>query len=175
MTVELNPDEAKMKTSGPKKTNDYQKAQEMAEAGKHIEALEYIQEHLNANPNDAEALNDAGAIFHCIGRPQEAISHLVKARSLQKDSAEIIWNLSESYLAIGNAEQAAQLFDDMEDMDILNPEVLNRTATVFLDAGCLDDALKMLTRSLQLLPSQEEMLQPILTVIRHKMGETSSQ
>lgn len=173
MTRKLGPGEAQMKNNEAKTPNAYQRAQEMAEAGKHIEALEYIQEHLNANPNDAEALNDAGAIFHCLGRPQEAISHLVKARSLQKDSAEIIWNLSESYLAIGNAEQAAQLFDDMEDMDILNPEVLNRTATVFLDAGCLDDALKMLLRSLQLLPSQEEMLQPIIEVIRCKMGGNS--
>jgi len=157
------------------KTNDYQNALELAEVGRYEEALEYIQEHLNANPNDAEALNDAGAILHCIGRPQEAISHLVKARSLQKDSAEIIWNLSESYLAAGNGEQAAQLFDDMEEMAILNPEVLNRTATVFLDAGCLDDALKMLLRSLQLVPSQEEMLRPIIEVIRHKMGEPASE
>jgi len=175
MTVELNPDEAMAKNNEAKNPNAYQKAQEMAEAGKHSEALECIQEHLKANPNDAEALNDAGAIFHCIGRHQEAISHLIKARSLQKDSVEILWNLSEAYLAVGNAEQAAQLFDDMEEMSILNPEVLNRTATVFLDAGCLDDALKMLSRSLQLLPSQEEMLRPIITVIRHKMEEASSE
>lgn len=175
MTVELNPEEAQTENNEPQNPNAYQKAQEMAEAGKHAEALEYIQEHLNANPNDAEALNDAGAILHCIGRSQEGISYLVKARSIQKDSAEIIWNLSESYLATGNGEQAAQLFDDMEEMSILNSEVLNRTATVFLDAGCLDDALKMLSRSLQLVPSQEEMLRPIIDVIHSKMGETSSQ
>lgn len=175
MTVELNPEEAQAENNEPQNPNAYQKAQEMAETGKHAEALEFIQQHLNSNPDDTEALNDAGAIFHCMGRSQEAIDHLVKARSLNKDSAEIIWNLSETYLAIGDGEQAARLFDEMEEMGILNPEILNRAATAFLDAGCLDDALKMLSRSLEILPSQEEMLQPIMEIIRHKMDEAVSE
>lgn len=173
MTVELNSDKTQEKSNSPESPNGYQKAQEMAEAGKHAEALEYIQEYLNTNHDDAEALNDAGAILHCMRQSEEAISHLVKARSLKKDSAEIIWNLSEAYLAVGNAEQASQLFDDMEEMGILNCEVLNRTATVFLDAGCPEDALKMLSRSLQLLPSQQEMLQPIIEIISNKIKEGS--
>lgn len=154
------------------KSNDYQKAVELAEAGRHAEALEYIQEYLGSSPKDAEALNDAGAILHCLGRSDEAINHLVKARNLQPDSAEIIWNLSETYLAAGKATEAMGFFDDMERMGILNADVLNRAANMLLSDNNLSDAVKMLNWSLELLPAQE-MLHPMIEVIRHKMAENN--
>jgi tetratricopeptide (TPR) repeat protein len=154
------------------KTNDYQKALESAEAGRHEEALEYIQEYLVSSPKDAEALNDTGAILHCLNRSDEAVEYFVKAINLQPDSAEIIWNLSETYLAVGKATEAMKLFDDMERIGILNADVLNRTADVLLNKGDLVDALEMLHRSLELSPDQK-ILQPMIEVIRHKMAENS--
>jgi len=154
------------------KLNDYQKALELAEAGRHEEALKDIQEYLNLSPNDAEALNDIGAILHCLDRSDEAVEYLVKARNLQPDSAEIIWNLSETYLAIGKATETMKLFDDMERMGILNADVLNRTADVLLNENNLVGALNMLYRSLELSPDQE-ILQPMIEVIRHKMAKNS--
>ncbi|PKL50683.1 MAG: hypothetical protein CVV39_01105 [Planctomycetes bacterium HGW-Planctomycetes-1] len=151
-------------------SKDYQKALDLAEAGKHNEALKYIQKYLRSSPNNAEAMNDAGAILHCMNRSDEAAKHLVKARILQPDSAEIIWNLSETYLAAGNAEQAMELFDDMEQMGILNAEVLNRTAEMLIDAGKLSDAVKMLNRSLKLSPDQK-ILKPMIEIIHGKMPE----
>jgi len=157
-------------TSGS--SNNYQKALELAEAGRHEEALTCIQEYLISAPNDIEALNDTGAILHCLGRSDEAINYFVKARNLQPNSAEIIWNLSETYLSVGKAKQAMELFDDMERMGILNADVLNRTADVLLNEGNLVDALEMLHRSLELSPDQE-ILQPMIEVIRHRMAEDS--
>ncbi len=150
--------------------NDYQKALELAEIGGYEDALGYIQEHLGSSPNDTEALNDAGAILHCMGRSDEAVKHLVKARNLQPDSAEILWNLSETYLSAGNATEAMQLFDDMERIGILNADVLNRTADVFLSENDLSNAVKILNRSIELSPDQE-ILHPMIEVIRHKMAE----
>ncbi len=150
--------------------NDYQKALELAEIGEYEDALGYIQEHLGSSPNDTEALNDAGAILHCMGRSDEAVKHLIKARNLQPDSAEIIWNLSETYLAVGKATEAMELFDDMERIGILNADVLNRTADVFLSDNDLSNAVKILNRSLELSPDQE-ILQPMIEIIRHKMAE----
>jgi tetratricopeptide (TPR) repeat protein len=152
--------------------NDYQKALELAEIGRHEDALGYIQEYLSSSPNDAEALNDVGAILHCLDRSDEAVKCLVKARNLQPDSAEIIWNLSETYLAAGKATEAMELFDNMDRMGILNADVLNRTAEVLLNEGNLVDALEMLHRSLELSPDQE-ILQPMIEIIRHKMAENS--
>ena len=150
--------------------NDYQKALELAEIGKYEDALGYIQEHLGSSPDDAEALNDAGAILHCMDRSDEAVEHLVKARNLQPDSAEIIWNLSETYLAVGKTSEAMELFNDMERLGILNADVLNRTANVFISENNLSGAVKMLNKSLELSPDQE-ILQPMIEVISHKMAE----
>jgi len=148
-------------------SNYHQRGLELAEAGKHSEALACIQEHLRTAPNDAEALNDTGAILYCLGRSDEAIDHFVRARNLRGDAAEIIWNLAEAYLAVGRAEQAKQLFDDMQRLGILNADILNRAANIFLDQGNKADAIEMLLRSLQISPNQE-ILNPMIEVIQTK-------
>jgi tetratricopeptide (TPR) repeat protein len=147
--------------------NHYERGLELAEAGRYQEALACMQEHLRTAPPDAQTLNDIGAIFHCLGRSDEAIDHFIKARSLQHDSTEIVWNLVEAYLATGRANEAAQLFDDMEQMGVLNADVLNRAANVFLNQDNKADAIEMLVRSLRICPNQE-ILQPMIQVIRSK-------
>ena len=149
----------------------YQRGLELAEAGRYQEALACIEGHLRTAPDDVQALNDAGAILHCLGRSDEAIKHLVQARNLSTGvDAEIVWNLVEAYLADGRANEATQLFDDMERMGILNVDVLNRTANVFLNQDKLADAIETLLRSLQLAPEQE-ILRPMIEVIRSKRAK----
>jgi len=145
----------------------YRKGLELAEAGRHQEALEYMQEQLRITPDDAQVLNDTGAVLHCLGRSDEAIDHILKARSVQDDSAEIVWNLAEAYLAIGRAGEAVKLFDDMDRIGVLNADVLNRTADIFLNQQNKGDAIEMLLRSLRIWPDQE-MLGPMIEVIRSK-------
>lgn len=169
MTLETNsnPLDGQMQNNTFGNVNLYERGQELAETGRHQEALVCIQEYLGTAPDDPQALNDAGAILYCLDRPNEAIDHFVKARSLQKDSAEIVWNLAEAYLAVDKANEAMQLFDNIEQMGILNVDVLNRTANVFLNQNNKADAIEMLLRSLQICPNQE-ILQPMIQVIRSK-------
>jgi glycosyltransferase involved in cell wall biosynthesis len=148
-------------------SNHYRKGLELAEAGKYQEGLNCIREHLRATPHDAQALNDAGAILHCLGRTDDAISYLDKARALMAGSGEIVWNLVEAYLAGGRALEAAALFDDMERLGIISVDVLNRTATILLDQGRKGQAIEVLLRSQRLWPEQE-VLGPILDVVRSK-------
>ena len=147
--------------------NYYQKGLELAEAGRHKEALECLQMYLGSSPNDGQAINDAGAILHCLGRSDEAIEYFRKARTLISDSAEVLWNLVEAYLAVGNAKHAVELFDDMSHRGILNTEVLNRTANILLEQGDKANALETLLRSLQISPKQD-LLKPMVDVIRYK-------
>jgi len=151
-------------------SNFYQRGLELAEAGQYQESLGYIQEHLRTAPEDAQALNDIGAILHCLGRSDEAIEHFVRARKLKDDSAEIVWNLVEAYLAVGRPHEAMKLFDDMEQMGILNPDILNRTANASLNQNNKADAIEMLLRSLQISPDQE-ILNPMAEVIRNKRAK----
>lgn len=148
-------------------SNNYERGLEFAEAGNYQEALACMQEYLRKTPDDAQVLNDTGAILHCLGRSNEAIEHFIKARSLQSDSAEITWNLVEAYLATCRANEATQLFDDMQRMGILNVDVLNRTANIFLEQNNKGDAIETLLRSLRIW-SNQEILQPMIEVIRSK-------
>jgi Flp pilus assembly protein TadD len=152
----------------PEKTDEYKQALQMAEEGKTQEALVCLQEYLASAPNDPEALNDTGAILFSLGHNDEAVNHLEKAMEICPDSAEIVWNLAEIRLADNKAEQAMDLFDDMEKMGILNAEVLNRTADVLLQNENFSDAVKVLRRSLEMSPNQE-ILNPMIETISAKI------
>jgi len=145
----------------------YFRGLELAEAGRHQEALEHIEGYLRANPEDAEALNDAGAILHCLGRSDEAIEHFLRARNTGNGGAEILWNLCEAYISLGRAGEAAELFEEMDRLNILNPDVVNRTASAFLKQGDKGGAIEALLLSLQLAPEQH-VLSPMVEVIRSK-------
>jgi len=154
------------------KSNPYQRSLELAEDGDYPEALARAQEHLRTEPEDVQALNDAGAILYCLGRPDEAIDHFVKARSLQNGSAEILRNLVEAYLAVGRANEVIQLFDDMEQMGILKTDMLNRIANLLLDQDNKGGAIEILQKSLQIAPEQK-ILEPMIEVIRSKMPKVA--
>lgn len=147
--------------------NHYERGLELAEAGKHQEALACMQEHICSSGGNAQVLNDTGAILHCLGRSDEAIGHFIKAQRYQTDSIEILWNLAEAYLAVGKAKETMQLFDSMERLGILNVDVVNRTADIFLQQNNKADAIEILIRSLRIWPNQE-ILKPMIEVIRYK-------
>jgi glycosyltransferase involved in cell wall biosynthesis len=147
--------------------NNYSRCLELVEAGRYEDALEQITEHLRRSPDDPEALNDAGTILHCLGRSDEAVSHLVKARELRKDNPQILWNLSETYLDCGKVKQAVRLFDDMERTGALHADILNRAANAFLTQNDKANAIEMLLRSLEISPDQK-VLKPMIDVIRAK-------
>ena len=60
-----------------------------------------------------------------------------------------MWNLCEAYLDGGYPSLAAGLFEAMERLEILNSDIVNRTANVFLDQGNCGNAIEMLYRSLE--------------------------
>jgi pentatricopeptide repeat protein len=167
LETDSSPPEGQIQNGALGNASHHERGVELAEAGKHQEALACMQEYLRATGDNAEVLNDTGAILHCLGRSDEAVDHLVRARSLRGDSAEIVWNLVEAYLAAGRVNEAAQLFDDMERMRVLNVDVLNRTVEMFVDQDNKAGALETLLRSLRIWPDQE-MLQPMVEVIRSK-------
>jgi len=147
----------------------YERGLQLAEEGKHAEALEHICAHLTEHPADSQALNDAGVILFCQGRNEEAIEHLEKAKRTAKTSelAEINWNLCEVYLAAGYPGPAMRLFDEMEAQEILSADVLNRAANACLAKDMYGHAIELLLRSLELAPGQK-ILEPMTEVIRSK-------
>jgi tetratricopeptide (TPR) repeat protein len=147
------------------KSDYYRRGVALAEAGRYQQGWDCLREYLRQAPQDVEALNDAGAILHCLSRTEEAIGLLTRARQLEGGNAQIVWNLAEAYLGGGRAVEAAGLFDDMERAGTLNLDVVNRTATLLIDQGNKSQALEVLLRSYRLWPGQK-VLPPMLDVIR---------
>jgi Flp pilus assembly protein TadD len=123
---------------------EYQKAVELAEAGSYEQALSHIENYLKNEPNDVQALNDAGAILHCLGRSEQAIRHLMRANELNSDNPQVVWNLIETYLAAQKPERVRDLFEQAEKIKILNPDIYNRTATQFIDQGKKGEAVNII-------------------------------
>lgn len=163
-------DEKQPKYETLEKSDEYLHAQELAEAGQMQQALDVILDFLAAAPEDPEALNDAGAVFFSMGDTDKALGLLEKAKEIYPDSPEITWNLLEISLAAAKPERAVELFDDMQQMGILNPDVLNRTANALLQNNQLSQAVKTLERSLQIAPEQE-VLRPMIETIRAQLNE----
>ncbi|HUT02247.1 MAG TPA: glycosyltransferase [Phycisphaerae bacterium] len=137
-------------------------ALELAQAGRHEEALAALQEFLLRHPLDAEALNDAGALLYGLGRLDEAARHLERALGRPDgQAAQVLENLMEVYLAAGRSAQAAALLDGLDDAGILTPELANRTAAALLEDHDCPNAVETLLRSRKLAP-QEEHLPAIL-------------
>ncbi len=145
----------------------YDAALELAQAGRYEQALDCMREFLKQTDGSAEVLNDTGAILHCLGRTEEAVEYFLRAFTMQPDSTEIMWNLVEAYLTLGRADEAVRLFDNLERSSVLNVDVLNRAANIFLNKADMACAVEMLLRSLQICPGQQILL-PMLDVIRSK-------
>jgi hypothetical protein len=146
---------------------EYERALALADAGSYELALSCIAEHLRRSPQDSEALNDAGAILHCLGRSGEAVEYLLRARQLNGQNPQILMNLIEVYIGAGQAAEAEALLDGARQARVLNPEVLNRIAKLFLDQGNKGGTTEVLLRSLRYWPGQE-ILEHMLTVIKSK-------
>jgi tetratricopeptide (TPR) repeat protein len=143
----------------------YDRGQELAEAGKYREGLDCICEHLRTSPQDVQALNDAGVILHCLGRSEDAVAYLTKAWVLSGDNGQVAWNLAETYLACGKADEAAAMFDAMERLGVLNVDVLNRVAAMLLDQGKMGPALEVLLRSQRVWPGQQVLASALQVIL----------
>ncbi len=146
----------------------YERGMALAEAGKHAEALACIEQHLARHPDDVEAANDLAALLHALGRSEEAVDHLKRVVATAGCPPQALWNLAEASLAAGRPQEAAAIFDRLNEQELLSFDLVNRTAAAMLDAGELAGATEALLRSLAMLPEQEKLLRPMLAQIRRK-------
>jgi len=154
--------------------NHYEEALQLADQEQYQQAYEAIALHLEQAPDDAEVLNDTGVILHCLNRSQESISHLTRAREINGDAPDIIWNLVEAYLTEANIEAAKPLLQLMAANGTINFDVLNRAANILLNEDRLAEAQDMLEWSLRLCPEQE-ILEPIVEIIQYKIQQASEE
>ena len=147
--------------------NSYETGLALAEKGCHKEALVHFKKYIHENPNDAEAISDLGAVEYCLGQNESGIEHFEKSIEIEPEYPQAYWNLTEAYLACKQPQQASRLFEKMQKMEILNPDIINRTANAFLEAGDTGSAVEMMLMSIKDFNSGQA-LQPMIDIIRGK-------
>jgi len=137
----------------------YEACARLAEAGDHEAAVEAYAAYLREHPADGEALNDLGSLLFATGRLEEAAVHLESAARHLDDANRplALWNLAEVYLASSRPNKVLGLFDRLHAGEMLNTELANRTAKVFLDAGEPGGAVEALLSTRAALPGQEHL------------------
>ena len=150
----------------------YEQALSLAESGQHEQALQHMLGYLQSHPTDAQALNDTGTILYCLQRGTEAVQYLEKALNFasQDQREQISWNLCEVYIAESCPEKAMGLFEKMRIWDILNVDMVNRTADRFLKQNQVGRAIEALSLSMRLW-SDQKVLESMIEVLRSKRGK----
>jgi tetratricopeptide (TPR) repeat protein len=150
--------------------SEYEMAVNFAQQGKHQEALVSIERYLQSSPDDVEALNDAGAIYHCVGRSSQAIEYLKKARNLNPQNKQVVLNMLEVYIALSMPQESEEILELAQELGILNPEILNRITDQHVQNGKIADAVEILLRSHKLWPNQE-IVEHMLTILKSKRAK----
>ncbi len=157
------------------KPDAYNEARDHAEAGRYEQALEQVRKHLVNEPNDTEALNDAGAILYAMGRFEEAIDHLRAAISTgESPPAETLLNLAEVHLAAGQPDQTLKMLGELAQQECLTPDLAVRVSTALLNEGRTPQAVEALVILKHLYPDTEnEVAESALAVIRSHRPKVS--
>lgn len=147
----------------------YEQALNLAESGQYEQALDAFMTYLKGSPDDGKAYSDVGTILFCLQRGQEAVRYFENALQLCQgdEKSQVYWNLCEVYIQDGNPDKAVEIFNLMHREELLNPDMVNRTANCFLRQNNLGKAMEILRLSLKISP-QQEILKPMLQAIRAK-------
>ncbi|MCX5684768.1 MAG: tetratricopeptide repeat protein [Planctomycetota bacterium] len=152
-------------TPTPEQPDPFAQARQLADEGRHAEALTVLQRILSSRPDDGEVLNDAGALLYAIGHFDEAARHLRHAADCMTDPGQPLWNLAEVYLAAGRPAETLGLFGGLERAGLLTADLANRTATSLLNQGNMADGIEALIESFRSSPEQKLLL-PIYEHVR---------
>ena len=151
-------------------STDYKQARLLAQLGRYEDAMACIQRHLQAEPEDGEAWNDAGTILYALGRFSESICSLERARDLLDDSSPVYGNLAQAYLADGQAVMAVGLFGNMQHTGVLDTQTVKDTAEQLSGRGDLAGAMEAVLKAGELGCDSGEM-DPLADSIRAKRAK----
>jgi glycosyltransferase involved in cell wall biosynthesis/predicted TPR repeat methyltransferase len=134
---------------------DIEKGEALFAEGKNEQALSIFKNILENQPNNQEALNNVGVLFHAEGDIDEAENYFLKALSVKNDYLDALMNLIDLYLDSKRWKEAAT---QLEKCIAIHPHDLNfynQLGTVYLEMGNTVKAKEALTKSLELNPDQK--------------------
>lgn len=135
------------------------------------EAIEFFDQVLETNPNNADAWNNKGVALFKMGRPDDALECYDRALAADPENLESLRNRAFVLRAMERFEEALEayetiVYDEPEASDFRN------LATVLVGLGLLDEALGALMEAENIDPSIE--VEREIEALRRVIMEISS-
>ena len=120
----------------------YQKAVRANSAGNTKQAFININEILAKDPNNSRAYNLAGKIFFANGNLENAKKSFVASINCDHDFEEAHLNLAQTYFEMEEYDQSKELYEQLNENNPKNTEVLQKLAEINITMGNQEDALE---------------------------------
>jgi len=111
---------------------------------KYDEALKYLRQALELEPNSSDIHNKIGMALLTTGKPEEAITHFIYVLQKGVTPAETYVNLGSAYIQVGKYDLAIQNLTKSIELKPDNIDVLNKLAWLFaaVDNASIHNAQK---------------------------------
>jgi len=145
------------------KMNLYEKGLDAARCGDWHEALTCLRRHLNDAPEDARAWNDAGVVLFTLGRLNEAIESLERAKDLECEPTCVDYNLFCACIAAKKPQEALDRFEAMLSSGLVDEDKLHEAVSMLLQHSEHAAAAELLVRAGKWLPGRhlDDLLQQV--------------
>lgn len=126
-------------------------------AGRHLEALELLEEILESEPFNITALLGRAVAFRRAGKAQEALAGLDLVLRLDPRNAAALLNRGRIFWERGNLEEAANAFDRLVEAAPNDWDVWMERGDVLLRLGRDEEALRSYAEALRRNPGDEKL------------------
>jgi tetratricopeptide (TPR) repeat protein len=129
------------------KANEYLKRKELKEAQAVLEEL------LQEEPNNGDALYNLGMIYTELGQPEKAVETLQGCIDSGQDNANVYVALGYAHSKLGNQNKARELFLSALEIEPDNPYALRNIGALYGKEANYESAIRYFERSLSFNPS----------------------
>jgi predicted O-linked N-acetylglucosamine transferase (SPINDLY family) len=127
-------------------------AMQLHQAGRLAQAETLYKRLLEADPDNADALNLLGTVARQQGRPDAAVDLIRRAIGLRRNVADFHFNLAEACRSIGHFPDAVAAYDKSMQLGGPDPEAYHGMGAALAAAGRDAEAVSPLQRAVQMAP-----------------------
>jgi len=152
------PERKNLRSEGDDTTGKLQKALELQQQGKLVEAEAYFLDIVSDNPQSIPALFSLGGIEHNRKNPQKALSYFERAIAIKPDYPPLWFNLGVTLQSLKFFDKALASYNRALELDPRYVEALMNRGTVLVDMKRHKDALLDYEALLKIDPNNDKAL-----------------
>lgn len=134
----------------------FSKANQLFQTNKLAEAEDIYCDILDSYPDNPRAIHALGAVAYRQGKPDQAITLILRSIELKPDFADACNNLGNIYKDQGDQNKAAEFYQKALNINANHPMAANNLGVIFLDQKKPEAALGYFERALEILPEYAE-------------------